>query len=211
MPSVTPVNLILIVLTVLVSWAAFNNRRLLDRLILWPPAIDRHKQYDRLVTYGFIHADFPHLLFNMVTLYFFGGPIEVLMERMTGNMLVYPLFYLSALVVSILPSYLKNQKSPNYMSLGASGAVSAVLFAFILMAPWTGIFFFFIPIPIPAILYAVFYVGYSIWMDRRGGDNVNHSAHLAGAAFGVMFLLIMEPSVLQHFLGELANPRFGRG
>lgn len=211
MPSVTPVNLILIVLTVLVSWAAFNNRRLLDRLILWPPAIDRHKQYDRLVTYGFIHADFPHLLFNMVTLYFFGGPIELLMERLTGNMLVYPLFYLSALVVSILPSYLKNQKNPNYMSLGASGAVSAVLFAFILMAPWTGIFFFFIPIPIPAILYAVFYVGYSIWMDRRGGDNVNHSAHLAGAAFGVMFLLIMEPSVLQHFLGELANPRFGRG
>ncbi|MCW0385600.1 Rhomboid protease GlpG [Xanthomonas sacchari] len=211
MPSVTPVNLILIVLTVLVSWAAFNNRRLLDRLILWPPAIDRHKQYDRLVTYGFIHADFPHLLFNMVTLYFFGGPIEVLMERLTGNKLVYPLFYLSALVVSILPSYLKNQKNPNYMSLGASGAVSAVLFAFILMAPWTGIFFFFIPIPIPAILYAVFYVGYSIWMDRRGGDNVNHSAHLAGAAFGVMFLLIMEPSVLQHFLGELANPRFGRG
>ncbi|XQA71691.1 rhomboid family intramembrane serine protease [Xanthomonas sacchari] len=211
MPSVTPVNLILIVLTVLVSWAAFNNRRLLDRLILWPPAIDRHKQYDRLVTYGFIHADFPHLLFNMVTLYFFGGPIEVLMERLTGNILVYPLFYLSALVVSILPSYLKNQKNPNYMSLGASGAVSAVLFAFILMAPWTGIFFFFIPIPIPAILYAVFYVGYSIWMDRRGGDNVNHSAHLAGAAFGVMFLLIMEPSVLQHFLGELANPRFGRG
>ncbi|MBO9880257.1 rhomboid family intramembrane serine protease [Xanthomonas sp. D-109] len=211
MPSATPVNLILIVLTVLVSWAAFNNRRLLDRLILWPPAIDRHKQYDRLVTYGFIHADFPHLLFNMVTLYFFGGPIEVLMERHTGNMLVYPLFYLSALVVSILPSYLKNQKNPNYMSLGASGAVSAVLFAFILMAPWTGIFFFFIPIPIPAILYAVFYVGYSIWMDRRGGDNVNHSAHLAGAAFGVMFLLIMEPSVLQHFLDELANPRFGRG
>ncbi|WP_369939197.1 rhomboid family intramembrane serine protease [Xanthomonas medicagonis] len=210
MPSVTPVNLVLIVLTVLVSWAAFNNRGLLDRLILWPPAIDRHRQYDRLVTYGFIHADFPHLLFNMITLYFFGGPIERLMERVTGSLLVYPLFYLAALVVSILPSYLKNQKNPNYMSLGASGAVSAVLFAYILMAPWTGIYFFFIPIPIPAILYAVFYVGYSIWMDRRGGDNVNHSAHLAGAAFGVMFLLIMEPSVLQHFLSQLAQPRFGR-
>ncbi|WP_369937877.1 rhomboid family intramembrane serine protease [Xanthomonas tesorieronis] len=211
MPSVTPVNLILIVLTVLVSWAAFNNRKLLDRLILWPPAIDRHKQYDRLVTHGFIHADFPHLLFNMITLYFFGGPIERLMERLTGSMLTYPLFYLAALVVAILPSYLKNQKNPNYFSLGASGAVSAVLFAYILLAPWTGIYFFFIPIPIPAILYAVFYVGYSIWMDRRGGDNINHSAHLAGAAFGVMFLLIMEPSVLQHFLDQLAQPRFGRG
>jgi membrane associated rhomboid family serine protease len=211
MPSVTPVNLILIVLTVLVSWAAFNNRKLLDRLILWPPAVDRHKQYDRLLTHGFIHADFPHLLFNMVTLYFFGGPIERLMERLTGSLLTYPLFYLAALVVAILPSYLKNQKNPNYFSLGASGAVSAVLFAYILLAPWTGIYFFFIPIPIPAILYALFYVGYSIWMDRRGGDNVNHSAHLAGAAFGVMFLLIMEPSVLQHFLGQLAQPRFGRG
>lgn len=211
MPSVTPVNLILIVLTVLVSWAAFNNRKLLDRLILWPPAIDRHKQYDRLVTHGFIHADFPHLLFNMITLYFFGGPIERLMERLTGSVLTYPLFYLAALVVAILPSYLKNQKNPNYFSLGASGAVSAVLFAYILLAPWTGIYFFFIPIPIPAILYALFYVGYSIWMDRRGGDNINHSAHLAGAAFGVMFLLIMEPSVLQHFLDQLAQPRFGRG
>ncbi|UKE52218.1 rhomboid family intramembrane serine protease [Xanthomonas translucens] len=211
MPSVTPVNLILIVLTVLVSWAAFNNRKLLDRLILWPPAIDRHKQYDRLLTHGFIHADFPHLLFNMVTLYFFGGPIERLMERLTGSLLTYPLFYLAALVVAILPSYLKNQNNPNYFSLGASGAVSAVLFAYILLAPWTGIYFFFIPIPIPAILYALFYVGYSIWMDRRGGDNINHSAHLAGAAFGVMFLLIMEPSVLQHFLDELAQPRFGRG
>ncbi|NYF19743.1 membrane associated rhomboid family serine protease [Xanthomonas sp. JAI131] len=211
MPSVTPVNLILIVLTVLVSWAAFNNRKLLDRLILWPPAIDRHKQYDRLVTHGFIHADFPHLLFNMVTLYFFGGPIERLMERLTGSLLTYPLFYLAALVVAILPSYLKNQKNPNYFSLGASGAVSAVLFAYILLAPWTGIYFFFIPIPIPAILYALFYVGYSIWMDRRGGDNINHSAHLAGAAFGVMFLLILEPSVLQHFLDQLAQPRFGRG
>ncbi|MDL5366255.1 rhomboid family intramembrane serine protease [Xanthomonas sp. NCPPB 2654] len=211
MPSVTPVNLILIALTVLVSWVAFNNRKLLDRLILWPPAIDRHRQYDRLVTHGFIHADFPHLLFNMITLYFFGGPIETLMERQTGSMLTYPLFYLAALVVAILPSYLKNQKNPNYFSLGASGAVSAVLFAYILLAPWTGIYFFFIPIPIPAILYALFYVGYSIWMDRRGGDNVNHSAHLAGAAFGVMFLLIMEPSVLQHFLDQLAQPRFGRG
>ncbi|WP_045760572.1 rhomboid family intramembrane serine protease [Xanthomonas albilineans] len=211
MPSIPPINLILIVLTVLVSWGAFNNRRLLDRLILWPPAIDRHKQYDRLVTYGFIHADFPHLLFNMVTLYFFGGPIEMLMERLTGSTLVYPLFYLGALLVSILPSYLKNRKNPNFMSLGASGAVSAVLFAFILIAPWTGIFFFFIPIPIPAIIYAVFYVAYSIWMDRRGGDNVNHSAHLAGAGFGVMFVLIMQPAVLQHFLSELANPRFGPG
>ncbi|HEX7991150.1 MAG TPA: rhomboid family intramembrane serine protease [Stenotrophomonas sp.] len=201
-----PITLILIAVTALVSWMAFNNRKLADRLILWPPAIDKHKQYDRLVTYGFIHADFGHLLFNMVTLYFFGRSIEVIMLGTTGQWWVYPLFYLSALVVSILPTYLKNQKNPNYLSLGASGAVSAVLFAYILIAPWKLILVMFIPAP--AIVYAAFYVGYSIWMDKKGGDNVNHSAHLAGAAFGVMFMLIMEPELLQHFLQSLMNPSF---
>ncbi|GHH49033.1 MULTISPECIES: rhomboid family intramembrane serine protease [Gammaproteobacteria] len=201
------ITLILIAITAVVSWMAFNNRKLADRLILWPPAIDRNRQYDRLVTYGFIHADFAHLIFNMITLYFFGRPIERVMTMATGSVLTYPLFYLAALVVSIMPSYIKNQKNPNYLSLGASGAVSAVLFAYILLAPWTIILVFFIPAP--AIIYAVFYVGYSIWMDRRGGDRINHSAHLAGAAFGVMFMLIMRPEVLDIFLEQLANPRFG--
>jgi len=204
----TPINLLLVALTVIVSWVAFNNRKLADRLVLWPPAIDRHRQYERLLTYGFIHADIGHLAFNMITLFFFGGRIEAEMMRQTGSMFTYPLFYLAALAVSILPSYLKNQKNPNYLSLGASGAVSAVLFAFILLSPWTIILVMFIPAP--AILYAVFYVGYSIWMDRKGSDNVNHSAHLAGAAFGVMFMLFMEPQVLQTFLEQLMHPRFGR-
>lgn len=203
----TPVTYALIAITCLVSWMAFNNRKLADRLILWPPAIDKHKQYDRLLTYGFIHADFMHLLFNMLTLYFFGRQIELLMTGLVG-VWVYPMFYLSALVISILPTYLKNQHNPNYLSLGASGAVSAVLFAFILVAPWQLIFVFFVPLP--AIVFAVLYVGYSIWMDRRGGDRINHSAHLAGAAYGVMFLVIMRPEVVQHFLGALQNPSFGR-
>lgn len=200
-----PVTYALIAITCVVSWIAFNNRKLADRLILWPPAIDKHKQYDRLVTYGFIHADFMHLLFNMITLYFFGTQIEALMTDAVG-IWVYPAFYLSALVVSILPTYLKNQHNPNYLSLGASGAVSAVLFAFILVAPWQLIFVLFVPLP--AVVFAVLYVGYSIWMDRRGGDRINHSAHLAGAAYGVMFLIIMRPQVLQHFLRELQSPSF---
>ncbi len=202
----TPVNLLLIAITVLVSWMAFKNRALADRLILWPPAVDRKRQYDRLITYGFIHADLAHLAFNMITLFFFGGQIERVMLGLTGSYLTYPAFYLGALLVSILPSYLKNQKNPNYLSLGASGAVSAVLFAFILLSPWSIIFVFFIPAP--AIIYAAFYVGYSIWMDRRGGDRINHSAHLAGAAFGVLFMLAMRPEIFQHFLVELSNPRF---
>ena len=199
----SPVTLILIAVTALLSWMAFNDRRLADRLILWPPAISKRHEYWRLVSYGFLHADFPHLLFNMVTLFFFGRLIEQVMRQITGSVLTYPLFYLAALVVSILPSYLKNQKNPNYFSLGASGAVSAVLFAFILLSPWSLIFVFFIPAP--AILYAVFYVGYSIWMDRRGGDNVNHSAHLWGAAYGVLFTVVMEPRVLGHFAQSVSG------
>ncbi|WP_282298022.1 rhomboid family intramembrane serine protease [Stenotrophomonas sp. PS02289] len=202
----TPVNLLLIAITVLVSWMAFKNRALADRLILWPPAVQRHRQYDRLITCGFIHGDWQHLLFNMITLFFFGGQIERVMLGLTGSYLTYPAFYLGALLVSVLPTYLKNHNNPNYACLGASGAVSAVLFAFILLSPWSIIFVFFIPAP--AIIYAVFYVGYSIWMDRRGGDYVNHNAHLAGAAFGVLFMLAMRPEIFQHFLRELSNPRF---
>jgi len=128
------------------------------------------------------------------------------MAEQTGALWVFPLFYLSALVVAILPTYLKHQKDPNYFSLGASGAVSAVLFAFILLAPWSRIVVF--VFPMPAIVFAILYVAYSIWMDRRGGDRINHSAHLSGAAYGILFLMIMQPQVLQHFLSELSRPRF---
>ena len=203
----SPITLGLIAVTALVSWLAFKDRRLVDQLILWPPAVSQRHQYWRLASYGLLHADVSHLLFNMITLFFFGRLIEQVMVQLTGSWLTYPLFYLTALVVSILPSYLRNQGNRNYFSLGASGAVSAVLFAFILIQPWSLIFVFFIPAP--AILYAVFYVGYSIWMDRKGGDRINHSAHLAGAAFGILFMLAMEPRLFNVFIGQLLNPRFG--
>ena len=199
-------TLILIAVTVLVTWLAFNNPRLLDRLILWPPAIDRKHQYDRLLTHGFIHADWQHLLFNMITLFFFGRAIESFFASYIGS-LGFVLFYLSAILVAILPTWLRHRHDPRYRSLGASGAVSAVLFAYILVAPWSLIFVFFLPVP--AILYGVFYVGYSFWMDRQGGDNTNHNAHLSGAIYGVLFMLLMEPRIAGLFLERLASPSFG--
>lgn len=199
-------TLVLIGITVLVSWQAFNNRQLLDRLILWPPAIDRHKQYDRLLTHGFIHADWTHLLFNMITLYFFGSLVEQFYVPYIGHV-GFVLFYLSAIVIAILPTYARHRHDAGYRSLGASGAVSAVLFTYILLQPWSLILVFFVPMP--AILYAVLYVGYSIWMDKRGRDNINHSAHLWGAAYGVMFTLLVEPRVLGVFTQRLLHPSFG--
>lgn len=130
-------TLIIIIITTVLSFTAFSNRTLMNRLIMWPPAMQRG-QYDRFITYGFVHADGTHLLFNMFTLFFFGRAIEDFYRPYLGG-LGFVLFYLAALIVSMLPSYLKHKNDPNYLSLGASGAVSAVLFAYILFYNTVGI------------------------------------------------------------------------
>ena len=196
------ITVMIVIATVLVSWRAFNSPRLLERLILWPPAIERQRQYDRLLTHGFIHADWMHLLFNMITLWSFGRVVEPVFSQWITP-LGFALFYLSAIVIAILPTYLRHRHDARYRSLGASGGVSAVLFTSILFDPWTRLIIFPIPLPIPAFVFALLYVGYSIWMDRRGGDNVNHSAHLWGAAYGVIFTLLLEPRVAGHFVRSL--------
>lgn len=201
------ITIVIIAITVVVSFLAFNSYVLMNRFILWPPAVKRDHEYWRLITYGFVHADGQHLLFNMITLYFFGQIMERVYVNEIGE-IGYALFYVGALVASILPTYAKNENNPDYRSLGASGAVSAVLFSFILINPWAmiGVFLF----PVPAILYAVLYIAYSIYMDRRGRGNINHSAHLWGAAYGVAFTLVMEPSRFSAFFNALGHPSSGR-
>lgn len=202
------ITLALIAVTVLVSWQAWERPKLLDRLILWPPAIDRQRQYDRLLTHGFIHSDGMHLVFNMLTLYSFGRAMEGYFSARIGPV-AYLLFYLSAVVMAILPTYMRHRHDARYRSLGASGGVSAVLFASIILDPWLGIYLFFIPIPIPAFVFAGLYVWYSIWMDKRGGDNTNHSAHLWGALYGIMFTLLQQPALAPRFLQRLVSPDMG--
>lgn len=197
------VNLGIIAVTVIVSLLAFQRHDLLRELLLDPLAIKRRGQYYRLVSYGLVHADAQHLLFNMITLFFFGGLSERLISQYLGPG-GYVMFYTAALVVSILPSYLQNRNNPQYLSLGASGAVAAVLFIYVLLAPWSLIFVFFIPVP--AIVFAAFYIGYSVYMDRRRSDNVNHSAHLVGALFGMLFVVVMDPRLLGNFFRQLLAP-----
>lgn len=190
----------IILITVMISLIAFSQRAVMDRLIFWPPAIQQKAQYDRFITHGFIHADGMHLLFNMFTLFFFGSIIESFYRQYLYD-LGFVLFYLGALIFAILPSYLKHKNDSRWASLGASGAVSAVLFAYILFQPWKLIFVFFIPVP--AIIFAVLYVAYSIWSGKKGNSNINHSAHLWGAAYGVIMTIIIEPKVIPHFFNQL--------
>lgn len=196
---------LIIIITVIVSLLAWQNKAVFNRLIFYPPAV-KNGQWDRFVTHGFIHADGMHLLFNMFTLYFFGRAIEGLYQSFLFGY-GFVVFYVLAIVVAMIPSYIKHKDSASYLSLGASGGVSAVLFAFILLAPWEKIYLFAV-VPIPAILFAVAYVAYSIYADKRGGSNINHMAHMWGGAFGVIATIILEPQVLPHFLNALLSPGF---
>lgn len=187
------VTLIIIILTVVLSIGGFTNQKVMDDLIFYPPAISRRKQWYRFITCGFIHADAIHLAFNMYAFYMFGGAVEKAFEVLfAGNgKLLYIVLYLSALVVALLPTYLKNTDNYYYKSLGASGAVAAVVFTYIMLDPMQGIGLIFIPgIYIPAFLFAIIYLAVSAYLDRRGGGSINHSAHFWGSVYGVIFIIV---------------------
>lgn len=187
------ITLIIIIITSVISFSALSKPKIIDDLIFAPPLVAQNNQWYRFFSCGLIHADFGHLLFNMLTLYFFGPAVERGFEEIFGAGIgrwVYLLMYVSSLAVSVIPTYQRHKNDWNYRSLGASGAVSAVLFAGLLIAPSTGVMIFFIPIPIPGFIFAPLYLLISAWMDRSGRDNVNHSAHIWGALYGLAFVII---------------------
>jgi len=221
------ITLIIVIITSLVSIGAFSNQKLLNDLIFYPPSVKAGQWY-RFFSCGLIHADTGHLIFNMLALYLFGAGqnktgVEYIFIALFGNngKWIFLLMYLLALGVSLLPTYLKNINNYNYRSLGASGAVSAVVFAKILFDPINGIGLFFIPIYIAGFLFAIIYLFVSSWLDRKGGDNINHSAHIFGAIFGLAFTILAcitlsEYPVLTAFIDQIKtmNPKdiiqFGR-
>lgn len=191
----------IIAVTVIVSLAAWQRPAIYNQLIYHGPAV--HKgQWWRLVSHGLIHADGNHLLFNMITLFFFGRYMESLLAPGIGA-IGFVLFYLAGVVIAILPTHFRHGRNPGYRSLGASGAVSAVLFGYILINPWSMLFVMFIPVP--AVVFAGLYVAYSVWAGRRQRDNVNHSAHLFGALWGIGVLLVIEPKLLGRFWEKLLD------
>jgi membrane associated rhomboid family serine protease len=185
------ITLIIIIITVLVSLGGFSNQKVINDLIFYPPAVSQQKQWYRFFSCGLIHADFGHLLFNMLSFYFFGRFVESAFVQFfpeSGKWL-FLIMYVSALLVSLLPTYLKHKNNYSYRSLGASGAVSAVIFAGLIIAPTEKIYLFFIPIGIPGFIFAPLYLLLTAYMDKRGGDSINHSAHLWGALYGVLFIV----------------------
>ena len=176
------------------------------KLIFNPYMISARKEWWRFFTSGFIHADWLHLGINMLVLWSFGNVVEKYYQSVfeAQGTFYYLLLYFGALLIAITPSYKKNLHNAGYNALGASGAVAAVLFAAILFRPLDKIYLYDL-IGIPGILLGVAYLVYSYYMNKKGGDFINHDAHMWGAIFGVVFTLALKPSILLHFIDQLTN------
>jgi len=203
-------NLLIIIVTVGVSLYALSNPTMLYNWMMNPKAIDRNREYHRFVTSGFVHADFMHLFFNMFTLYSFGDFIEQVFIQKFDNdprlgSVAYVIFYVVAIVVSNLSTFFKHRKYGNYNSLGASGAVSAVIFGAILFIPTAKLALFFIPMP--AFIFAILYLAFTYYEMKRGNGYINHSAHWWGAVFGVVVMIAMYPEVVPSFISQIAQWR----
>ena len=213
--SQAPITILLIAANAIFSFIGFSNESLKNKTIGWPYYTKREKQYYRFITSGFLHADWMHLIFNMFTLYFFGSNLEYYLNIFgLGGNIAYLALYFLGLIVADIPSYIKHQDDPNYRSLGASGAVSAVVFAVIIFSPWSSIYLYG-ALKISAAVYAVLYVIYCVYMGKQNSDNVNHDAHLWGSLFGLVFnlglLLALKPDILSAIVEELTNfSLFGR-
>ncbi len=199
----------LVIITVLLSIAAFNDRRLADKLILWPARMHRANEYYRLLSSGFIHADWMHLSFNMITLFFIGQYVESAFVAWRITPWLYVFMYLTGIVVASLPSFYKHRENPYYRSLGASGGVASVLFSSVYFSPWATIRVFFIPMP--NIVFAAAYLVYSAYMSKRGGGTINHDAHFWGAIWGFLFTLAVEPSHGLQFIEAIQHINFSSG
>ncbi len=195
---------VIIGVTALVSYLAFQNADLMAKLQYNAAQIVHRKEYYRLVTHAFVHANWPHLIVNMLVLYFFGRYIENYLGYYFGNRATayYLILYFGGILASNIWSLIKHKNNYYYNAVGASGAVSAVLFSFIFFNPLEPILLFMI-VPVPGILFAIGYLFYSYFMSKRESDNVAHDAHFLGAVFGFVFPLLLKPQLFDQFINRL--------
>lgn len=195
----------ILLFTVLVSYKAFKDRILFGKLLFNAYRVKQDNEWYRLLSHGLVHGDGMHLFFNMFVLYMFGGTVESSFVSFFGSSgrFLFLGMYVSALLVSTLVSLVKHQNNPTYNAVGASGAVSAVVFAFILINPTVKLGLFFIPPFIPGWIFGILYLMYSHYMGKKGMDNIGHEAHFYGALYGFVFPIILEPELFLRFLTEI--------
>lgn len=199
------VTLIIAAITVITSIRAFSDSSVTSQMIFAPNYMARNNQWYRFFSHGLIHADWMHLIFNMIAFYSFGVMVENVFIDFypTTGRLIYLSLYVAALPLSSVFDYIKHKDNPSYMALGASGAVSAVVFASILMAPTSSIYLFLIPIPIPAYIFGPLYLLFTVYMTRQSTDRIAHEAHFFGALFGILFTSVLIPGIWQYFFREI--------
>ncbi|MFY0594035.1 rhomboid family intramembrane serine protease [Roseivirga sp.] len=187
-----------------ITYFAWQRPEIHQKMMLNTYATFHERQLERLITSGFVHNNGIHLFMNLFTLYFFGGAIEEIFNTYFGSTgsFLYVLLFLSAVAIANLPTLYKQKDNPNYNSLGASGGVSALVLAFILFDPLQELCLYGL-LCLPGYILGALFIAYSIIMGKRGGDNINHDAHLFGALYGVVFVLILKPSTLEAFINTM--------
>ncbi|SDL82691.1 rhomboid family intramembrane serine protease [Siphonobacter aquaeclarae] len=200
-------TLLFVVLAVGASlYAWYYDPSIQQKWAMNPYQVSRRNEYWRFLTSGFIHADIGHLAFNMISLYSFGRMVESIFHQISANgAALFALLYIGGIIVSDLPTYFRHRNDPYYNSIGASGGVSSVIFSGIMFAPLTELYMFFIPIPIPGWIFGGLYIAYSYWEARRGAGYINHSAHLWGALYGIVFTIATYPPVISMFFEQIAG------
>lgn len=195
----TPVAAIIFIFTIVTSIYAFNNDTLNGKFMLHPYSVAKGKNLYQLISSGFIHKDWSHLIFNMLSYYFFAFNLEKIIGHWQ-----FALLYMVSLILSDLPTVQRHKDHFWYNSLGASGAVCAVVFSFIVFAPLTKMIIFPLPIPIPAVIYGFLFLVYTSYAGRRSNDGINHDAHFYGAITGVLITIILYPRAIAHFINSIS-------
>jgi membrane associated rhomboid family serine protease len=186
---------------------ALSDHNVFEKLKHWPYAEARRGEQYRWLTGGLLHGDFTHLLFNMMTLYFFGPILERCFKQIfpEAPTFMFLLFYILSIIAASSATYIKHKDNPYFASIGSSGVTSAIIFACILFVPTIGIGIFFIPIHIPGFIFGFLYLWYSSYAANRGGDNIDHTAHFYGAVFGFLFPFVFKPSLLLSFFSQIMD------
>lgn len=199
-------SLIIIIITVLASMAAFQNHNFYEKALFRPYLMKNNNEWWRWVSNGFIHADYTHLIVNMLSFYFFASYVENEFNIITGNDsgILFVVFYIAALVMSGMYDYYRHQNNYAYSALGASGAVAAVIFAYIVYNPFNSIYLYYV-IKIPAWIFGILYLFYEYYMAKKQMDNIGHNAHFFGALFGFVFPILLRPQTGLDLIEKFSN------